>query len=289
MQPGLSRAVPLGILGFLVGVALLIVVRALQSMNPVMDSQLGIIFGTFFCAAFFVWGMGAFDPRMNVHAHEPGEHDDEHALAVVDTQADEAPGQILGGYVWLITTFLIIVMLAISAFAFLPTGLTLQTVTQAEGNTAAIGYAQWDLFGQTYIVSELVMIIGFIIVMVLSMAAIAGVLGLAIFGLSSGVTEVSTVPQTSIPAAPLENNTNSSGRLAFLALYIVVALVLFALFYYALVGIILGATPLNFVLSLSQALILAIVILRPRATANAIGRGAGWLAKQLRRLPNGLQ
>lgn len=290
MQPGLSRAVPMGILGFLVGIALVIVVRSLQSMDPVMDDQLAIVFGTLFCAGFFVWGMGAFDPRMNVHAHEPGEHDDEHALAVVDDHAEvEQPGEILGGYVWLITTLLLGAIVVIAGFAFLPTGLTLQIVSQAEGNTAAIGYAQWNLFGQDYIVSELVILIGFVMVMLVTLAGIAGVLGLIFFGLSRGVTEVRAMPQTSLPAAPMETNTGLSGRLGFLVMFIVLALVLFALFYYVLVGIILGPTPLNFVVSLSQALLLAIIILRPRATANAIGRGAGWLAKQLRRLPNGLQ
>ena len=290
MQPGLSRAVPMGILGFLVGVALVIVVRALQSMDPVMDDQLAIVFGTLFCAGFFVWGMGAFDPRMNVHAHEPGEHDDEHALAVAHDHAEpEQPSEILGGYVWLVTTLLIVVLLVIAGFAFLPTGLTLQIVGEAEGNTAAIGYAQWNLFGQDYIVSELVILIGFVIVMLASLAAIAGVLGLVFFGLSRGVSEVATMPQTSLPAGPMETNTGLGGRVGFLLMFIVVSLVLFALFYYVLVGIILGPTALNFVISLSQALILAIIILRPRATANAIGRGAGWLAKQLRRLPNGLQ
>jgi hypothetical protein len=290
MQPGLSRAVPMGILGFLVGAALVLIIRALQSLDPVMDDQLVMIMGAFISTAFFVWGMGAFDPKMSEHAHEPGEHDDEHALALAEAhEAQEEPTQILGGYVWLVTTVLLVVILAIGVVAFLPTGLTLQIVAEAEGNTAAIGFAQWELFGQTFIVSELIILIGFVIFMMVSLAGIAGALGLLFFSLSRGVTEVQTVPATALPPAPLETREGTGARVLFLVMFALLAVGLFLLFYYVLIGIVLGPGPLNLVLSLTQAVPLAIIILRPRQTARFIGRAAAWLAKQLRRLPNALQ
>ncbi len=290
MQPGLSRAIPMGILGFIVGMVLLVLIRSLQSLEPVMDAELAMILGAFISAGFFVWGMGAFDPRMNQHAHEPGEHDDEHALALVEEHAEiERPGEILGGYVWLVTTLLLAVILAIAVVAFLPNGLTLQTVPQGPGNTASISFYEVELFGQTMAVSGLTILIIFVIVMLASLAAIAGAMGMLIFNLSAGVTQVQAMPKTEIPPAPLEQRSGPAARVGFLLLFLVVFLALFALFYYVLIGIILGPTLLNLMLSLPQALLLAIIILRPRATARFVGRAAGWLAKQLRRLPNALQ
>lgn len=290
MQPGLSRAIPMGILGFIVGVALVMLIRSLQSLQPAMEPQLAMILGTFMSAGFFVWGIGAFDPRMNVHAHEPGEHDDEHALALADAHAEvERPGEILGGYVWLVTTLLLAVILAIAVVAFLPNGLTLQTVPEGPGNTASIGFYEMELFGQLVQFSGLTALLVFAIVMLASLAAIAGVMGMMVYRLSAGVTEVAAVQQTALPPAPLETRTSTAGRIGFLVLFLVVFLALFALFYYVLIGIILGPTPLNLMLSIPQALLLAILILRPRAVARAVGRGARWLANALRRLPNALQ
>ncbi|MBZ0292014.1 MAG: hypothetical protein K8L99_05535 [Anaerolineae bacterium] len=292
MQPGLSRAIPLGIVGFLIGTALLILIRALQSLDPWFDAQLALIMGTFFCAGFFIWGMGAFDPKMNVHAHEP-EEGEEHAVVVAEEEAEEEPAkpfQILSSYGWTITTILLLLILALAGFAYLPTGLTLQTVSQPEGNMAAVGFYETQLFGQTIVFSELVSLLIFVGVMLLSMVAIAGVIGITFFGLSRGVTEVATTNNTQLPPPPLAREQPSTiSRLLFWVMFVVLFLVLFALLYFVLIGIVIGPGPLNLVLSLSQALPLAFIILRPRGTARVVGQAAGWLARQLRRLPNGLQ
>ena len=95
---------------------------------------------------------------------------------------------------------------------------------------------------------------------------------------------------TQLPPPPLAREQPSSvSRLLFWVMFLVLFLVLFALLYFVLIGIVIGPGPLNLVLSLSQALPLAFIILRPRGTARVVGQAAGWLARQLRRLPNGLQ
>ena len=125
MRPGISRAVPMGILGFLVGMIILVVIRSLQSLQPLMDPQLGLILGTVFAAVGFVYGMGAFDPRMNVHAHAPEEGEEAHALAEADHDHEEEeaqPGALLGGYMWQATTLLLLLLIGIIFFALLPGG-----------------------------------------------------------------------------------------------------------------------------------------------------------------------
>jgi hypothetical protein len=76
MNYGLSRAVPMSILGFLIGMLLTIFLRTVQGLVPNWDAQLSIVLGGIVSTVFFVWGMGAFDPTMSAHGGE--EHGDEH-------------------------------------------------------------------------------------------------------------------------------------------------------------------------------------------------------------------
>jgi hypothetical protein len=136
MQPGLARAVPMGIVGFALGALLAILIRLAQGLDPNPAAPFAyvgpaFVLGAFISAGFFVWGMGAFDPRMNVH----GEHAEE-ALAKPEA---ETPGQILSGYTWQILTWTTILILGIAIFAFLPSGPQLRSVS-GDGNPSAIGY-----------------------------------------------------------------------------------------------------------------------------------------------------
>ena len=197
MQPGLSRALPMGILGFLAGTVLLIVVRALQSLDPIFDPGLAIVFGSLFSAGFFIWGMGGFDPRMREHAHGP--EDEARALALAEAPpGEEEPTTILSGFTWQIVTWLLILLLGIAAFALIPGSPTLQIVRDPVGNTAAIGFVEMELLGETFIVSELVLLLVFVIVMFLSLFAVAGGLGWLFFRLAQGVTEVKQVERTAL-------------------------------------------------------------------------------------------
>ena len=66
--------------------------------------------------------------------------------------------------------------------------------------------------------------------------------------------------------------------------------ILIPVFYFVLIGLIVPfAPPLLYIISASNALIVAALILRPKFLTRWVGYGAGWTAKQLRRLPNGLQ
>ncbi len=80
-KPGLARAIPALIIGFIASLAFVYAVRVLQNMEPVWmnadsseGAQVGLVLAAFVCMATFMWGVGAFDPKMSEH----GEHADEH-------------------------------------------------------------------------------------------------------------------------------------------------------------------------------------------------------------------
>ncbi|MBL8165942.1 MAG: hypothetical protein JNJ61_28415 [Anaerolineae bacterium] len=139
LRPGLARAVPLGIVGFIVGALIAIVIRLLQGLDPNPDAPYAyvgpaMVLGAFISAGFFIWGMGAFDPRMNLH----GDHAEEDHVEKV------APASLLGSFTWQMTFWMIIGVLAIGAFGFLPQGPAIQNVKANEGNVSAIGYVRFD-------------------------------------------------------------------------------------------------------------------------------------------------
>src|ERR1044071_4948061 len=130
MQPGLSRAVPMGIVGFALGALLAVVIRAIQGLNDTDPNGFvgpAMVLGAFISSGVFVWGMGAFDPRMSVH----GEHAHEAA-----EEKPETPGAILGSFTWQITFWTLVIVLAIAVFAFVPFGPNIRSVPTPEGNVA---------------------------------------------------------------------------------------------------------------------------------------------------------
>ena len=143
MQPGLARAVPLGIVGFIAGALIAIVIRLAQGLDPNPAAPYEfvgptMVLGAFLSAFTFVWGMGAFDPRMNVHGDHAADHHEE----------PEKPATLLGGSIWVISFWLIIGIVTIAVFAFLPTGPTIRSVHQDDGNPSAIGFVE---LGKVYV------------------------------------------------------------------------------------------------------------------------------------------
>lgn len=289
MQPGLSRAIPMGILGFIVGVGVVVVLRSLQSITPAMDPQIALILGTFTSAGFFIWGAGAFDPKMNQHAHEPVEGEEEHHTEHTEEDGD-TPLSILSGYAWHLATLTLLIVGGLAVFAMIPGSPMLQIVGQPEASAAGIGYNQMEWGGESIAVSQLTLFVGFFIVAFVSLVVVAGGIGFVFTGLANGVTSVSTVNQTEIVKQPFEVDEPSLfSRLRFLVVFLVVFAVVFALFYFLLIGIIIPTDPELTILSLVNALPITILILRPKTVASLIGRGARGLARALRRLPGALQ
>jgi hypothetical protein len=122
------------VLGFIIGALLVLVIRALQSMDPVWSPQVGLVFGTLLCAAFFVWGMGAFDPKMSVH----GEGHDEEAHHA-EPEAEASPASILAGIGWQLTALLIGFIVVVAAISF-PGFITLTTTADPIASATQVGF-----------------------------------------------------------------------------------------------------------------------------------------------------
>ena len=188
IRPGLSRAVPMGILGFLLGALIVIILRALQGLTPLWDAGVGATLSAFMAAGFFVWGMGGFDPRMSVHG-EAAEHHDE-------AEGEAKPAAILGSTIWQLTTILIVFMIVIGFVAWLPGGPRLTVTDNALASPVQVGYFDLTLGDQVVQVSELVVFIVFIIIMMVSLLLAAGAVGAVFFGLARGVANAAVATHT---------------------------------------------------------------------------------------------
>ncbi len=205
MKPGLARAVPMAIIGLIAGLLFVLVLRALQSVEPVWDPQIGFVVGAFTASFAFVWGMGANDKRMSAHPHEP-EVDKESGLILyepheehedIDAEAQQTPpGRVLSFNIWQISFWQIVLVVGLFAFATLPTGLNLQTTAADGGNVTAIGYFDFTLpFTETTVsVSQLTLFAFFIFFTLASLYVISWVIGRTFLALSKNVSEVQKDP-----------------------------------------------------------------------------------------------
>ncbi len=201
MQPGLIRAVPMAILGFFATVMLVILIRSLQSMDPVWNPELGLIFAGFMSTFFFVWGMGGLDPKLAAHEvpQPPEDVDEESAIVAVyeelehhhhDDDSHDTPIRILGGHLWTITFWTVVLFLAIFVFALLPGGFSLTVSNEAEANRNAIGYFTLTLGEEELVVSQMAAFIAVTIFTLLSLAAVGWGLAWAFATLSANVKSV---------------------------------------------------------------------------------------------------
>jgi hypothetical protein len=182
----------MGIGGFAIGALIAILIRLAQGLDPNPDHPFAyvgpaMVLGAFLSTFFFVWGMGAFNPAMNVHG--------EHAAEEHEPEPDK-PISILGAYAWRITFALIIGLLAIWAFATLPGGPALRSVKQADGNAAAVGMTQMPLpfGGPTITVSYLVLFMIFVAWTIISLVIVAAAISFILSYLSRGAKNPQATP-----------------------------------------------------------------------------------------------
>ena len=85
-KPGLQRALPYMLVVFVLSLVLVYAVRSLQNMDPVWandttteGAQVGLVLAAFASMGAFLWGIGAFDPKMSEHGDHAEEHEVEEA------------------------------------------------------------------------------------------------------------------------------------------------------------------------------------------------------------------
>lgn len=307
MQPGLSRAIPMGIIGFMFGALLVIVLRGLQSLDPIWAAGPGLIMGVIMTAVFFIWGIGAFDPRLSIH----GDPEAEEAVHKELEAKAERPTGILVSSVWQLVTVVVILSVILGGFAALPGGLTLTQTVVPGASPTSVGFADVELpFGGPVIqVSTLVIFAVFIIWAFISLAAVAWVTmwlftfiarGLAESKLEAsggGTLALGSGGAAAEPSAP----ATTRQRITTIAIFVITFVVLYLFFYYVAIGLIMPAPELPglsfffdpptqlVIISAVNALIFTLLILRTQLVLQTIGRVARWLAKVLRSVPRFLQ
>jgi len=231
-KPGLERALPAAFLGFIAGCLIVVALRAAQSMDPVWDVGVAVVVAPFTMVFAFIWGMGGFDPRMSEHAHGPDHAHEDAGSALATLEGDKAlahaeahsahaeeadpPARILSMEIWRIAAITIVVMLGLFAFAMLPTGLTLEVTNDPEASrTAFDSDVEFTMpLGQSsFEGTQLSFFVGFLIVMFVSLFAVAGGLGLLFTFLNRQVAEAAAItptPKDLTPPAPVR----ALGRLA---------------------------------------------------------------------------
>lgn len=201
-EPTFARGMSMAILGFLLGGLLVIVLRGLQSLDPLWDTGVGATVIAFSMAGFFLWGVGAFDPKMSEH----GEHHAEEAHEIVEAPEEvvEEPGVLLGTQVWIVSFLVIVLMLFIAFVALVPGGPGLQITNAPDASFFAAGevLVQLPFGGEQIVVSQLVVFFVFVIITLFSLALIGGAIGLLFFFLSRNITEVRNTKPTEAELTP---------------------------------------------------------------------------------------
>ena len=191
-HPGVSRAIPGSIIGFLAGLGIVLGLRALQGLDPVWDPGVALVLSPFTAMFGWLWGVGAFNPKLSEHGEH---HDEEHAIVPHEGDAhdahhdeEEAPFAIMMGQVWRVLTYSLLIMGIFYAIAALPTGLLLQTTAVPEANAAAFGNeVTLNLFGNEFVTTQMVLFLAMVAFTILSVVIFAGGLGFLFFAGSNQV------------------------------------------------------------------------------------------------------
>ena len=183
MNPGVVRGVPMGILGFLLGMFIVVVLRALQGLDPVFDLGVGLVLAVFMSAGFFMWGIGAFDPKLSEHGEGHAEH------AAEEAEEEVKPAAAVTNAVWQITFWLIIVLVIVGFFAWVPGGPVRLVADTDEASVVGFGMVTIEAFGERMELAQTTVFAAIFVFSIFSLIAIGGALSLAFFMLSKGVTE----------------------------------------------------------------------------------------------------
>lgn len=222
-RPGLTRAIPGAILGVVLGVVLVVVLRAASGLEPLWDNGLALVVLPFTVILGWMWGIGAFNPKLSEH----GDHADHEEQAIVPAEEEEAheeeeearPATLLMSQMWRITTFSLLAVAAVFAFAALPLGFFVRVTGEAEASTGDIATevtVNFPIVGE-FVTSQLVLFLIVVAAVVISLLLIGGLLGLLFYAGHGAVANANaTTPTRSqvTPPAPVRWLGRGSRNLA---------------------------------------------------------------------------
>jgi hypothetical protein len=175
-HPGFYRAVPGAILGFVIGEVIIFTIRSLQGLDP-WDPGVAIVLAGFTMMAGWMWGVGAFNPKLSEH----GEH---HAEDEATHEADDrSAGTIFFTEIWKAATLPLLLLLLVFAFAHIPGGFFMQIANDPEANAAVFDNSvmlELPIFG-TVETTQMVIFLTFVAWLMVSLIAFAGILGFLMY------------------------------------------------------------------------------------------------------------
>ncbi len=197
MKPGISRAAVAGIIGFAVGALIVTGLRAAFGFTPYWNLGLVLVLGAFTTVYAVIWGIGGFNPRMSEHP------DDSKPEPTEDELAEQAGwAGMLSHLSWQITFVSVALVFVLIALAVIP-GFGLNITSIPDASVKGFGTVQLEVGEQTYPINQAVLLIGFVLFTVISLALSgAALMGLFWF-LSSGVEESKQI-EVAPPGTPRE-------------------------------------------------------------------------------------
>lgn len=198
-HPGINRAIPGAILGFVIGELIVIGLRTLQGLPP-WDPGVALILAPFTLMAGWMWGIGAFNPKLSEHGdhgHDDHAHEttalatvEEGETAIVAHEADahhEEEEQSLSSMffleIWRATSLPLILLAIIFGFANIPGGFYLRVADEAAAEPTAFDNAvsfTMPFFG-TIETTQLALFLAFVGWTIVSLLLVASVLAFLVY------------------------------------------------------------------------------------------------------------
>jgi Na+-transporting methylmalonyl-CoA/oxaloacetate decarboxylase gamma subunit len=190
-HPGINRAIPGAIIGFVLGEAIVMGIRTAQGL-PAWDAGVALVLAPFTLMAGWMWGIGALNPKLSEHGEH---HADETAIvpaegaAVVPAQAaaahdeEESPSSIFFTEIWKAISLPLLLLLIVFGFAHIPGGFLIRTVNDPLADTAQFASSvmiELPFIG-TVETTEMIIFLVFVGWLFLSLMIFAGGLGFLLY------------------------------------------------------------------------------------------------------------
>ena len=190
MKPGVSRALIGGLLGYIVGAAIVIGLRIAFNFTPYWNLGLILVLGTFTMIYGVIWGVGGFNPRMSDHP------DDSIPEPTPEEKVEQSSWfAVITNITWRMWAFALLIMFGFIALALVPGfGLTITQV--ADASPRLFGSAELQLGEEIIPINQVWLLIAFMAFTMLSLAIAAAVLAGVFYGLSDQVAKANAIPES---------------------------------------------------------------------------------------------
>ncbi|MEO0562798.1 MAG: hypothetical protein AAF125_11835 [Chloroflexota bacterium] len=210
MYPGIPRATSGALIGLFGGFLFVTLLRAWIGIEPFWNTGLAMTMGIFAAAAGFIWGMGGFNPTMSEHA-------DDSVPPPTPDEVAEKQGimSVLGGTSWLMVFVSVAMMGGFMLAAYVP-GLGLTITRDTNSSSRAFGTVPVELFGNEFMVNQVVFLLIWVAFVVISLAIAGALLMWVTTGLNGGVENAKAVEKTGtgLPRGLERALANQAGQLA---------------------------------------------------------------------------